>query len=231
MIPARGGSKRIVKKNIRNFLGRPIIHYAIDAAKRCGLFDDIIVSTDCAEIAAVARQGGAATPFVRPSHLADDFTGTQAVMQHALQALEAENKHSDYACCIYATSPLLCSDRLCEGFDKLQHRDCDFVVSAVSFEFPIQRALQKQGAWLVPLQPEAMGQRSQDLAPMYHDAAQFYWGRRDAFVQQRPLWGGKTQAVILPAGDVQDIDTPEDWQMAELKYRLKQAARGTGGAM
>lgn len=226
LIPARGGSKRIPQKNIRPFLGKPILDYAIKAAQACTLFDDIVVSTDCEKIAAIARECEASTPFMRPPVLADDFTGTQAVVEHAIKALAEQGRYFDYVCCIYATNPLLQSAAVTEGFNLLQQGQCDYVVSAVAFDFPIQRALVRDGDKILPVQAESMVARSQDLTPMYHDAAQFYWGTSDAFSQGKLLWGDKTRAVILPSAQVQDIDTLDDWVIAEIKYQRLQEQLG-----
>lgn len=227
LIPARGGSKRIPQKNIRPFLGKPIIEYAVKTAQISSLFDDVVVSTDCESIAAVARDSGATTPFLRPVHLADDFAGTQAVVEHAVATLAEQGRHYDYVCCIYATNPLLQTESLISGFNLLLEGECDYVVSTVAFDFPIQRALMRDGSRVIPYQPEAMVARSQDLTPMYHDAAQFYWGKSEAFTESRKLWGGKTRAVVLPASHVQDIDTLDDWGVAEIKYqRLQEQSRG-----
>ncbi|BCD99288.1 pseudaminic acid cytidylyltransferase [Marinagarivorans cellulosilyticus] len=226
LIPARGGSKRIPQKNIRPFLGKPILDYAIKAAQACALFDDVVVSTDCEKIAAIARDCDASTPFMRPPALADDFTGTQAVVEHAIKALAAHGQHFDYVCCIYATNPLLQSAALVEGFNRLRQEQCDYVVSAVAFDFPIQRALVCDGNKIMPAQAESMLARSQDLTPMYHDAAQFYWGTSQAFSHGKLLWGDKTRAVILPSTQVQDIDTLDDWVIAEIKYQRLQEQLG-----
>lgn len=221
IIPARGGSKRIPHKNIKLFLGQPMMRYAIAAAQKSNIFDEIIVSTDCETVAGVARDCGANTPFIRPKNLADDFTGTQAVTRHALTELNKQKKYFEFVCCIYATNPLLEPANLVKGLQKLQCGDCDYVVSAVEFEFPIQRALIKSGDYVIPQQPSAMAQRSQDLMPAYHDAAQFYWGTNTAYLNDQALWGENTQAIILSTDSVQDIDNPSDWTMAELKYRQK----------
>lgn len=219
VIPARGGSQRIPKKNIKPFLGKPIIEYSIEAAKKSNLFDRIIISTDSQEIAQCAQLAGAEVPFIRPKSLADHFTGTQAVMAHALKACEDDNP-VDYACCIYATSPLLTADALIDGFKLIRLGGCDYVVSATEFEFPIQRAIKPNGqGFFIPEHNESMAKRSQDLEPMYHDAAQFYWGTPWAYKNDLPIWGQKTRASVLPRSQVQDIDTPEDWVLAEMKYQ------------
>ncbi|WP_202904753.1 pseudaminic acid cytidylyltransferase [Marinagarivorans algicola] len=222
IIPARGGSQRIPQKNIKPFLGKPIIQYAIDTAKASGLFDHIVVSTDSQAIAECALALGAEVPFMRPAALADHFTGTHAVMAHAILACsEYYHQKIQYACCIYPTSPLLTVKSLIRGLDLLQADECDFVVSATEYPFAIQRAILPVGNhFFVPHNRSAMAMRSQDLPVMYHDAGQFYWGSAQAYIDHAPLWGDRTQAIILPRTHVQDIDTLEDWQLAEMKYQL-----------
>ena len=222
IIPARGGSKRIPKKNIKCFLGKPIIEYAIELAKSSGVFERIIVSTDSKEIAECALSVGAEVPFMRPAQLSDDFSGTQAVTAHALLQCSKiyKNEHFDYVCCIYPTSPLLTIGAIHEGLYLLKNSDCDFVVSATEYHFPIQRAIKKnKDEYFVPNDQQAMVMRSQDLQTMYHDAGQFYWGTLTAYIKDLPIWGGRTKAVVLPRTHVQDIDTFEDWQLAEMKYQ------------
>jgi len=221
IIPARGGSKRIPRKNIKPFMGRPMIGYSIQAAKDCGLFDRIIVSTDDVEIAEVAQACGAETPFMRPADLADDHAGTGAVVIHALQWLIDRGTPADACCCIYATAPLLDPARLQEGWDKLQQPGRRFAFSVTSYAFPIQRALKQTKDGSVEMfWPENLMTRSQDLEPAYHDAAQFYWGWSDAFLAGEITFSPISAPVILPRTEVVDIDTPEDWEMAELTYKV-----------
>lgn len=219
IIPARGGSKRIPRKNIRPFHGRPIIGWSIDAAKTCGLFDRIIVSTDDGEIADVARSEGAEVPFVRPADLSDDHTGTVAVINHAIRwHIEAGYAVED-VCCIYATAPFVTATSLAEGYRRLTERDRGFAFSVTRYGFPIQRALRIGGdGTLSMFQPEHLGTRSQDLVEAYHDAGQFYWGKADAFLNNLPLFSEHAVPVILPSHLVQDIDTLEDWRRAELMF-------------
>jgi N-acylneuraminate cytidylyltransferase len=226
VIPARGGSKRIPRKNIRPFAGKPIIAYSIEAALACGLFDKVVVSTDDQEIAAVARQHGAELPFVRPKTLSDDFTGTNAVVSHAIQWHRDEGIDVDYVCCIYATAPFVQPHYLKAGFDSLVSSGKSFAFSVTSFPFPIQRAVRinSDGA-LEAMFPEHVATRSQDLEEAYHDAGQFYWGRAEAFVEARPLFSPESVPVILPRHLVQDIDTIEDWRRAELMYQAWQMSR------
>lgn len=219
IIPARGGSKRIPHKNIKPFFGQPMISYSIQAAIHSQLFDRIIVSTDDPEIAEVAKFAGAETPFMRPAELADDHTGTGAVVVHALNWLKEHSWSVDAACCIYATAPLLDPERLKEGWEKLQGRR--FAFSVTSFPFPIQRALRQTPDGSVDMfWPENLMKRSQDLEPAYHDAAQFYWGWTDAWLNGEIAFSPISAPVILPRTHVVDIDTPEDWEVAEVTYRV-----------
>jgi N-acylneuraminate cytidylyltransferase len=219
IIPARGGSKRIPRKNIKPFFGRPMISYSIRAALDSGLFDSVVVSTDDAEIADVARSCGADIPFMRPPSLANDHAGTGAVVIHALEWFRKNGINYDAACCIYATAPLLEPERLKEGWEKLQGRR--FAFSVTSYAFPIQRALKQTADGSVDMfWPENLTKRSQDLEPAYHDAAQFYWGWTDAWLNGEIAFSPISAPVILPRTQVVDIDTPEDWEMAEMAYRV-----------
>jgi pseudaminic acid cytidylyltransferase len=226
VIPARGGSKRIPRKNIKPFAGKPIIGYSIEAAQGCGIFDRILVSTDDEEIAAVARNFGAEVPFLRPKPLADDFTGTNAVVKHAIGWLSDQGEEVDLACCIYATAPFLQPGFLAEGYRRLMASGGSFAFSVTGFRFPIQRALRVAPEGFVEaIFPEHIFTRSQDLEEAYHDAGQFYWGKSAAFVEDHILFSSASVPVILPRHLVQDIDTPEDWMEAELMYRAQQLAR------
>jgi N-acylneuraminate cytidylyltransferase len=225
IIPARGGSKRIARKNLKLFDGVPMIVRSIRTTLESGLFERVVVSTDDEEIARVALAHGADVPFLRPTDLADDFTGTAAVIVHALQQLPG----FDYACCVYATAPLLQAQYLRQGFDLLeQHADKSFAFSVSSFGFPIQRALtlDGQGA-LTALYPEYRNTRSQDLPEAFQDAGQFYWGRSEAWLRGEVLFSPASLPVIVPRHLVQDIDTPEDWTRAEYLY----AALKAGGEL
>jgi pseudaminic acid cytidylyltransferase len=221
IIPARGGSKRIPRKNLKPFDGLPMIVRSIRLALDSGLFERVMVSTDDAEIAEVAQAHGADVPFLRPAELADDFAGTAAVIVHALQQLPG----FDYACCIYATAPLLQARYLRQGLDLLeQHTDKSFAFSVSSFGFPVQRALtlDGQGA-LTALYPEFRNTRSQDLPEAFQDAGQFYWGRSDAWLRGEVIFSPASLPVIVPRHLVQDIDTPEDWKRAEYLYAALKA--------
>lgn len=226
VIPARGGSKRIPGKNIRVFEGRPIIAYSIEAARACRLFDRVIVSTDSEEIATVAREWGAETPFLRPAELSDDHSGTDAVVKHAIAWLGERGHEVSHACCIYATAPFLQAVYLREGHDKLIASGKSFVFSVTTFPFPVQRALRLTEAGEVEaLYPQSAATRSQDLEKAYHDAAQFYWGTARAFTQEEEMFSRVSLPLILPRYLVQDIDDEEDWRSAEFIYRAWQRSR------
>ncbi|AZD59581.1 Pseudaminic acid cytidylyltransferase [Pseudomonas chlororaphis subsp. aurantiaca] len=229
LIPARGGSKRIPRKNLKAFDGVPMIARSIDKALSSGLFQQVVVSTDDQEIAELAVACGAEVPFIRPRVLADDFTGTTAVITHALQALQEQGQEFDYTCCIYATAPLLQLRYLRQGLAALEaHPEKSFAFSVCSFAFPVQRALtlDEQGA-LTSLYPEFRNTRSQDLPPAYQDAGQFYWGRSEAWLRGDLVFSPLSLPVILPRHLVQDIDTEEDWLRAEYLY----AALKAGGEL
>jgi len=220
IIPARGGSKRIPRKNIRPFCGKPIIAYSIAAAKESALFDEIVVSTDDEEIASVARDCGATTPFVRPREIADDFTGTNAVVKHAIGWFAGQGSDVAHACCIYATAPLIQSRFIRDGYERLVGSDAAFAFSVTHYAFPVQRAVRLTPDGRVDaLYPEHRMTRSQDLEPAYHDAGQFYWGTARAFLDDIPVFSPRSIGVVLPRVLVQDIDTPEDWEQAEFMYR------------
>ena len=219
VIPARGGSKRIPRKNIRPFAGKPIITYSILAARECQLFDHVVVSTDDAEIAAVARDCGAETPFVRPPELSDDHTGTDPVTAHALSWLANHGRDTKFACCIYATAPFIRADDLRRGYEALVRTGRNFAFSVTTYATTIQRALRLlPNGGVEPFFPQWVHSRSQDLEEAYHDAAQFYWGRAVAFRNGLPMFSADLIAIALPRYRVVDIDTPEDWKQAELIY-------------
>ena len=224
IIPARGGSKRIPRKNIKPFCGKPIIAYSIEAAQQCGLFDHIIVSTDDEEIASVAREYGAETPFLRPKEISDDFTGTNAVVKHAIQWVNDNVADVKYVCCIYATAPFLQADYLKQAYRAISctNSDSKFAFSVTSYPFPIQRSLRiRKDGGVEPVFPEAVPLRSQDLEEVYHDAGQFYWGAAVAFLDELAVFAAHSLPIILPRYLVQDIDTMEDWVRAELMFNAK----------
>lgn len=219
IIPARGGSKRIPRKNIKLFHGKPMIAYSIETAIQSGCFDKIIVSTDDQEIANIALQYGAEVPFLRPVHVSDDFATTMDVMQHALNWCASENWDVKQVCCIYATAPFITSASLKLGLKALQSDNIDYAFSATTFPFPIQRAiaLNEQGRVRM-FSLEYANTRSQDLPEAYHDAGQFYWGTVQAFINGKPFFAEDSKAIILPRKRVQDIDTEEDWELAEALF-------------
>ena len=217
VIPARGGSKRIPRKNIKSFCGKPMIAWSIEAAVAAGVFDAITVSTDDEEIAGVAKEYGAEAPFRRPAELADDHTPTLPVIAHALHWLEENRGPVTLACCIYPTAPFLRSQSLCVGLEKLQaNPDADFTFSITSYAFAIFRSLkQNPDGTMSMFWPEHELTRSQDLPNAWHDAGQFYWGRRESFSNHRSVFTAQSYGVVIPRYLVQDIDTVEDWEVAE----------------
>lgn len=226
IIPARSGSKRIPCKNIRPFAGKPIIAYPIEAARESGLFSRIIVSTDSEDVAAVAREFGAETPFLRPATLSDDFTGTGAVVWHALDWLRKDGEQIDAICCIYATTPLVTAENLRAGYALLMESKAPSLVSVATFPSPIFRAFTvgEEGR-LKLLWPEYYRVRSQDLPEAYHDAGQFYWAVADRFLTERKFYMEGAVPCKLPRYFVQDIDTLEDWAYAELMYQVLHHAK------
>jgi len=225
IIPARGGSKRVPLKNIKPFLGKPIISYSIAAAQSSGLFDRIVVSTDSKEIADVALKFGAEVPFMRPADLADDFTTTAPVLLHALKWLMENGNPVQYACCIYATAPFVRPVYLKEGFNTITEKGVSSVFSVTTFPFPIFRALKiNEEGHMQMFWPEHELTRSNDLPEAYHDAGQFYWLNCKAFFEDPRLYGRDALPVLLPRYMVQDIDTLEDWEAAEHLFKALESA-------
>lgn len=220
IITARGGSKRIPHKNIKEFCGKPIISYSIEAALQAGCFDEVMVSTDDAQIAEIAREYGAKVPFMRSEENSDDFATTRDVILEVLKQYEAEGVAFDYVCCIYPTAPFITAARLRESMELLQEKQADSVFPLVQFSFPPQRGVILDNGRAVFKWPEYMLARSQDLEPFYHDCGQFYCLNVEAFKSQKLLCMKKTYPVILDELEVQDIDNETDWKLAELKYRL-----------
>jgi len=219
IIPARGGSKRIPKKNIKEFSGKPIIAWSIEAAKMCKMFDRIIVSTDDYEIAAIAKQYGADVPFMRPKHLADDYTGTSAVVKDVIQNIHKNGEQISYVCCIYATAPFISSKYLIKAYKDLINQNKSYAFSVTTYSFPVERSFViNQSNIIENLFPDMTLSRSQDLQEVYHDAGQFYWGLADAFLNDLPIFSRHSIPIILPRYLVQDIDTIEDWKQAELMF-------------
>jgi len=219
IIPARGGSKRIPRKNIKFFHGKPMIAYSIEAAQKSGCFDKILVSTDDQEIADVALRYGAEVPFLRPAAIADDHATTIDVMQHAITWCKDQKWSVDKVCCIYATAPFILPEYINQGLKVVSSQNVEYAFSATTFPFPIQRAisLNKDGA-VSMFYPKYEMTRSQDLEEAYHDAGQFYWGKASAFLTGKAFFAEHSKAVILPRKRVQDIDTFEDWDFAELLF-------------
>lgn len=217
VIPARGGSKRIPRKNIKPFCGKPMIAWPIEAAKASGLFDRILVSTDDAEIAEVAKAWGAEVPFMRPEALSDDHAGTTPVIAHATQWALEQGMDIEAVCCIYATAPFLQVTDLKRGWEALISGDWDFAFTVTDFSAPIFRAFkQTEEGGIEMFYPEHFATRSQDLPVALHDAGQFYWGRPAAWLEDKRIFDRRSKPVMIPRWRVQDIDTPDDWERAEM---------------
>ena len=220
IIPARGGSKRIPKKNIKKFHGKPLIAYSIEAAIKSKLFDKVVVSTDDHEIADIAKQHGAEVPFIRPAKLSDDYSTTKDVIDHALDFFSENGFECEYLCTIYATAPFLMSEYLVEGFEKLKDSDAVNAFSCTSMPFPIQRTFKvTEDGRCKMFWPENFSVRSQDLDEAYQDAGQFYWKRVGVQAEEN-MFGACSIPIILPRHLVQDIDTSEDWVRAEIMYKV-----------
>ncbi|MFW7343405.1 pseudaminic acid cytidylyltransferase [Pollutimonas sp. H1-120] len=223
VIPARGGSKRIPRKNIKSFCGKPMIAWSIEAALRSACFDRLIVSTDDEEIARVAQAYGADVPFMRPPELSDDYTGTIPVIAHAIAWQNAHATPAHEVCCIYSTAPFIRADDIERGLQLLRQNNGDYAFSVTSYAFPIQRAIRiRSDQRIEMLYPENFNTRSQDLPEAWHDAGQFYWGKADAWLAAKPFFSSNAIPVILPRHRVQDIDTPEDWERAEWMLKALQ---------
>lgn len=223
VIPARGGSKRIPRKNIKPFCGKPMIAWSIEAALQSGCFDAVVISTDDAEIAEVAREHGATVPFMRPAELADDHTGTIPVIRHVIEWHQHQGQTPKQVCCLYATAPFVRAEDLQRGLDVLEETGCDYAFSVTSYAFPIQRAIRITPQGRVEMfHPEHFNTRSQDMEEAFHDAGQFYWGQASAWLAGKPIFSPDAAPVILPRHRVQDIDTPEDWTRAEWMFKAQQ---------
>lgn len=221
IIPARGGSKRIPRKNLRLFAGSPVITYSVRAAIATGCFDEIIVSTDDDEIAEVSRAFGASTPFIRPSELSDDHSILIDVVRHAILWYQDRGQVVSEVCCIFATAPFVTSDTLLQGLELLHKSGRSFALSVTSFPCPVQRAIRLLSDGSInAMYPEFRETRSQDLEPSWHDAGQFCWGTSNAFLDRLPVFSSNTTGVALPRHLVQDLDTLEDWRRAELMYKV-----------
>ena len=219
IITARGGSKRIPKKNIRDFLGKPIISYSITEAAGSGLFDEVMVSTDSEEIAKIAEEYGAKIPFMRSTENSDDHSDTVDVLLEVLSAYEKTGCVFEEFCCIYPTAPFITAEKLIDSHKLLS--DCVWnVVPMVSFSFPPQRGMILRDGFMKPLDPVSIEMRSQDLETVYHDAGQFYWCKTEKFLENKSVLSEYTVPFIVSELEVQDIDNETDWRLAELKYQL-----------
>lgn len=222
IIPARGGSKRIPRKNIKFFLGKPVVSYSIEAAKNTGLFDEIMVSTDDMEIAQIAKEIGAEVPFMRSSENARDLSTTAEVLVEVLQQYKERGQHFDYVCCIYPVAPLVSFERIMLGFERLVSENLDSVIPITSYEYPIWRSFKKNDRGVLEYQwPEFKNHRSQDLPVVYHDIGHWYWMKASLVEEQKTMIGKKTMGFEVPMLEVHDVDSEEDWILAEMKYKLK----------
>jgi len=226
VIPARGGSKRIPRKNVRLFLGQPIIKYSIDAARDSGMFEEVMVSSDDREILALASRLGASVPFVRSAQTSGDLATTAEVVLEVLDGYRKAGEEFDYVCCIYPTAPLVTSERLLSTGKLLAESGADCALPVTRFSFPIWRAFKIDEGRLQFYWPENALRRSQDLASAFHDCGQFYFLRTSAFLEHRRLVMPHTIPVMVPESEAQDIDTDEDWKLAEIKYNKMMAAAG-----
>ena len=222
MITARGGSKRIPRKNIKEFNGKPIIAYSIEAALNSGAFDEVMVSTDDEEIADIARKYGASVPFLRSEKTSNDFATTVDVIDEVISEYHNRGKGFDVFACIYPTAPFITADKLKEAVDKLSASDADSLIPVVRFSYPPQRAMEIHDGRLVFRQPENLSKRSQDLEPHYHDAGQFYVVKTESFLKNKGIMVGQILPMELSELEVQDIDNEVDWKLAEMKYKLLQ---------
>jgi pseudaminic acid cytidylyltransferase len=223
VIPARGGSKRIPRKNVKLFGGRPMIAHSIDAARESGVFSRIVVSTDDPEISEIALAHGAEVPFVRPPELANDHAATIPVIAHAVRWLESTGESIDACCCLYATAPFVQPEELRRGAELLRGGTWKYVFSATTFGFPIFRSIRRlEDGGVEMFYPEHFATRSQDLPEAWHDAGQFYWGRPGAWLAGDQFFAPWSTIVPLPRWRVQDIDTPDDWDRAEALWRVMQ---------
>lgn len=221
IIPARGGSKRIPRKNIKSFLGKPIIAYSIEAALKSKLFDVVMVSTDDEEIAEIALKYGAEVPFFRSKINANDFAVLSDVIDEVLSKYSNTNQSFDQVCCILPTAPFITSKKITEAYQKLVDRKFDSVFPVLEFSFPIQRALKIEEHRVSMVLEEHLNTRSQDLEPRYHDAGQFYWIKTEAFKLHKKLFTANSGAIVISPLEAQDIDTETDWKLAEIKYKLR----------
>jgi N-acylneuraminate cytidylyltransferase len=220
IIPARGGSKRIPRKNIKTFLGKPIIAYSIEAALDSGIFDEVMVSTDDEEFAGIARKYGASVPFLRSEATANDYATTVDVLLEVIEQYKLRGKIFESICCLYSTAPFVTSDRLKKAYSKLSDK-IDACFTMVEYSYPIQRSLRINEEGQVEIKyPEYLKSRTQDLEKVYHDAGQFYFVKTDTLLNEKTVWCKRTAPLILSELEVQDLDTLTDWQLAQMKYEL-----------
>jgi N-acylneuraminate cytidylyltransferase len=220
IITARGGSKRIPRKNIKPFMDKPMLAYPIEAALESGVFDEVMVSTDCPEIAAVALKCGAKVPFMRSEKTSDDYAPTFDVLEEVLVEYKKQGKKFDETCCIYPCSPFLTAETLRKAYQQLKEAGTDSLVPVCKYPIPIEWAIKIEDGILHPFDPAAQNMRSQDLIPKYYDAGVFYLMNTSVLLESRRIITGNTLAFILPESEVQDIDTDEDWRIAEMKYKI-----------
>ena len=220
IIPARGGSKRIPRKNIKPFMGKPIIAYSIETALKSGVFDEVMVSTDDEEIVGVARQYGASVPFLRSAATSNDYATTVDVLLEVINKYKEQGKLFDTICCLYSTAPFVTSDRLKDASSQINDK-VDACFTIVEYSYPIQRSLRINESDYVEMKyPEHLKSRTQDLEKVYHDAGQVYFVKTDALINEGTVWCKRTAPLILSELEVQDLDTLTDWQLAEMKYQL-----------
>ncbi len=222
IITARGGSKRIPRKNIKDFCGQPIIQYSIEAALQAGCFDEVMVSTDDAEIAEISKSCGATVPFFRSQKNSDDFTTTADVLREVILEYKQRGQIFDFLCGIYPTAPFISAQRLSSSMKILIENDADCVLPIVKYDYPIWRSLRIINDRAIMNWPENYFKRSQDLEPIYHDSGQFYCMKTSSLLEQMRLFAKDTIPVILSQTEVQDIDNEEDWKIAEIKYKILQ---------
>lgn len=226
VITARGGSKRIPRKNIREFCGKPILAYSVEAALKSGMFTEVMISTEDEEIAEIGKRYGGAVPFYRSRETSNDYAVTSQVLEEVLAEYGNRGQYFEGICCIYPTAPFITPDRIRQAMELLENTGADSVLPVVRFGFPPQRGVVKQEGYIKFKWPEYRNARSQDLEPFYHDAGQFYCLKTESFLEQKGLVMEKTVPLILSEEEVQDIDTEEDWKLAEMKFRLLQERNG-----
>mgnify|MGYP001949486693 CR=1 FL=1 len=220
VMPARGGSKRIPKKNIKDFCEKPMMSWPLNILKKIDFIDDVLVSTDCESVSRIAKENGASVPFLRPENLADDYTGTAEVIKHAVAWYQENIAAVDYVLTVYPTAVFLSKEDIEKAFGILQNEDCENVFSATEYPFPIQRAIYLDEKKRVNMfHPECYSMRSQDLEPAYHDAGQFYFSTVEALDNDAPIFSNKSRLLVLPKSRVVDIDTPEDFILAEKLFK------------